>query len=106
MHHASNPRYLDRNYAGILIVWDRLFGTFEPEREPVRFGLTKDITTHNPFRIAFEESWSVARDAWRARDWKAALGYLFAPPGWRPDSAGQTARDLRRAAEAAEAQAA
>jgi sterol desaturase/sphingolipid hydroxylase (fatty acid hydroxylase superfamily) len=106
VHHGSNPRYLDRNYGGILIVWDRLFGTFEPEREPVRFGLTKNIDTYNPFRIAFDESLAVLRDAWRAPDWKAAFGYLLAPPGWRPDRTGQTARDLRRAAEAADAQAA
>jgi len=98
VHHGSNPRYLDRNYAGILILWDRLFGSFEPEGEPARFGLTKNISTHNPLRIAFQEFVDVARDARRAGSLTACLGHLFAPPGWRPDGARQTASDLRRAA--------
>jgi sterol desaturase/sphingolipid hydroxylase (fatty acid hydroxylase superfamily) len=98
VHHGSNPRYLDRNYGGILILWDRLFGSFEPEAEPVRFGLTKNISTHNPFRIAFQEFVDVARDAWRAGSFAACLGHLLAPPGWRPDGARRTASDLRRAA--------
>jgi sterol desaturase/sphingolipid hydroxylase (fatty acid hydroxylase superfamily) len=98
VHHGSNPRYLDRNYGGILILWDRMFGSFEPEVEPVRFGLTKNISTHNPLRIAFQEFVDAARDAWRAGSLTACLGHLFAPPGWRPDGARQTASDLRRAA--------
>jgi sterol desaturase/sphingolipid hydroxylase (fatty acid hydroxylase superfamily) len=106
VHHGSNPRYLDRNYAGILIVWDRLFGTFEPESEPVRFGLTKDIGTYQPLRIAFGEFVSIGRDAWRAESFWARLGHVFAPPGWRPNGARQTASDLRRAALAAEMRAA
>ncbi len=100
VHHGSNPRYLDRNYGGILIVWDRLFGTFEPESEPVRFGLTRNIGTHHPLRIAFHEWAAVLRDAWRAPTWRARLGVLFAPPGWRPGMAGHTAEELRRAARA------
>jgi sterol desaturase/sphingolipid hydroxylase (fatty acid hydroxylase superfamily) len=98
VHHGSNPRYLDRNYGGILILWDRMFGSFEPEVEPVRFGLTKNISTHNPLRIAFQEFVDAARDAWHAGSLTACLGHLFAPPGWRPDGARQTASDLRRAA--------
>lgn len=58
VHHGANRQYLDRNYGGIFIVWDRLFGTFEPEREPVRYGLVNNIDTYNPVRIAFHE-WAV-----------------------------------------------
>jgi sterol desaturase/sphingolipid hydroxylase (fatty acid hydroxylase superfamily) len=87
VHHGSNPRYLDRNYGGILILWDRLFGSFEAEREPVRFGLTHDIDTYDPLRIAFGEFAAAARDAARAPAWSARLEALFGPPGWRPPAA-------------------
>ncbi len=97
VHHGSNLRYLDRNYGGILIVWDRLFGTFEPEGEPVRFGLTKNIGTFNPLRIAFHEWIAIARDVARARTLAARLGYLFGPPGWSPNRAGATSRELQGA---------
>jgi sterol desaturase/sphingolipid hydroxylase (fatty acid hydroxylase superfamily) len=85
VHHGKNPEYLDRNYAGILIVWDRLFGTFEPERAPVRFGLTKDITTHNPLRIATHELVAIWRDVRVARDARTKLGRAFRGPGWQPE---------------------
>jgi sterol desaturase/sphingolipid hydroxylase (fatty acid hydroxylase superfamily) len=98
VHHGSNPRYLDRNYGGILIVWDRLFGTFERESEPVRFGLTKNLKSHHPLRIAFHEWAAVLRDAWRAPSWSVRLGVLLAPPGWRPEGAPPAAAALRRAA--------
>src|SRR4030095_1122396 len=70
---SSTPPSLDRNYGGILIVGDRLFGTFEPESEPVRFGLTHDLGSHNPLRIAFQEFAAVLRDAWRAPSWRLSL---------------------------------
>jgi len=101
VHHGSNPRYLDRNYGGILIVWDRWFGSFEPESEPVRFGLTKNITRYDPLYVAFHEWVAVFRDAWRADSWRLAFRYLLAPPGWRPDASSQTAQELRQAAAAA-----
>jgi sterol desaturase/sphingolipid hydroxylase (fatty acid hydroxylase superfamily) len=104
VHHGSNPRYLDRNHGGILIVWDRLFGSFEPEVERVRYGLTRNIETHNPLRIAFEEWRDVLRDALApGLPVRARLGVLLQPPGWRPDGSGRTSRDLRAAALAAEA---
>jgi len=84
VHHGSNPEYLDRNYGGILIVFDRLFGTFEPEAAPVRYGLTKNISTFNPFRIAFHEYAAIGRDAAAARTWRDRLGYLLREPGWAP----------------------
>ena len=97
VHHAVNTRYLDRNHGGILIVWDRLFGTFEPENkaDPVRYGITKNIETFNLVRIAFHEWAALLRDAFRARRLRDKLGYLFAPPGWSPDRSTLTAAQLR-----------
>ena len=95
VHHGSNVEYLDRNHGGILILWDRLFGTFEPEREPVRYGLTKNIRTFNPWKIAFHEFEAIARDVRRARSWREALGYVFMPPGWSPDGSTLTSEQMR-----------
>lgn len=81
VHHGSNGRYLDKNYAGILIVWDRLFGTFEEERERVVYGLTKNIATYNPLRIALHEYAAIARDVVKSRSLREAAGYVFGPPG-------------------------
>jgi sterol desaturase/sphingolipid hydroxylase (fatty acid hydroxylase superfamily) len=83
VHHGSNDQYLDKNHAGILIIWDRIFGTFEPEVEPVRYGLTKNIDSHNPVHIAFHEWISMFRDVRAAQSVKHALGYIFRPPGWQ-----------------------
>lgn len=83
-HHGSNAVYLDRNYGGILIVWDRLLGTFQAETEAVRYGLTKNIATHNPARVAFHEYAAIVRDVARARRWRDRLGYMFGGPGWTP----------------------
>jgi sterol desaturase/sphingolipid hydroxylase (fatty acid hydroxylase superfamily) len=95
VHHGRNPIYLDRNHAGIFIIWDKLFGTFEPEGEPVDYGLTKNIHTYNPVRIAFHEWAAMLGDAWNARTWRGRLGYLVMPPGWTEDGAGKTANALR-----------
>jgi len=83
VHHGTNSEYLDKNYAGILM-WDRLFGTFEPEREPVVYGLTKNIHTFNPFRIAFHEYAALLRDIRSASRWRDRLGYLVHGPAWQP----------------------
>jgi sterol desaturase/sphingolipid hydroxylase (fatty acid hydroxylase superfamily) len=98
VHHGANVEYLDRNYGGILIVWDRWFGTFEPERAPVRYGLTKNIQSGNPVYAALHEFGAVLRDALSARSPRDALGFLLQPPGWRPNGAGATATDLKRTA--------
>ncbi|HEY4240611.1 MAG TPA: sterol desaturase family protein [Kofleriaceae bacterium] len=95
VHHGKNIPYLDRNHGGILIVWDRLFGTFEPEGEPVIYGLTKDITTYNPLRIGFHEFAAIGRDVVRAPGLRAKLGYVFAPPGWSHDGSTQVASVLQ-----------
>jgi sterol desaturase/sphingolipid hydroxylase (fatty acid hydroxylase superfamily) len=84
VHHGSDADYLDVNYAGILIIWDRVFGSFVPETHRVTYGLTKNIDTHNPFKVAFGEFAALARDVRTARGFKAKLGYAFGPPGWRP----------------------
>ena len=91
VHHGTNDLYLDRNYAGILIIWDRMFGTFEPEGEHVVYGLTKNIDTYNPVRVAFQEYAAVWRDVRHARGLHDKLGHLFGGPGWRP---GDTDRGL------------
>ena len=85
VHHGSNDQYLDRNYAGILIVWDRLFGTFIGEGERVRYGLTKNIETFNPVRVAFHEYIALAREMRRARGWRTKLALALRGPGWRPE---------------------
>ena len=95
VHHGANVEYLDRNHGGILILFDRLFGTFEPEAAPVRYGLTKNIETFHPVKIAFHEWAALARDVRSARSLREALGFVLAPPGWRPEGAGQTAREMR-----------
>lgn len=97
VHHASNVRYLDRNHAGILIIWDRMFGTFEPEREeePVIYGITNNIHTYNPFKIASHEYAKMIRDVRTAPGLRAKLGYIFMPPGWSHDGSTLTANQMR-----------
>ncbi|MBV8970954.1 MAG: sterol desaturase family protein [Sphingomonadaceae bacterium] len=97
VHHGSNPRYLDRNYGGVFIVWDRLFGTFEPEEEPVRYGLVHNIASFNPVVTATHEWVAIGRDLWRARTWRGRWMALLGPPGWREDGRGSTADDIRAA---------
>jgi sterol desaturase/sphingolipid hydroxylase (fatty acid hydroxylase superfamily) len=86
VHHGANRRYLDRNHAGILIVWDRLFGTHEREdpREPVIYGLTTNLATYNPARVATHEHVAMLADVARASGWGDRLGHVVGRPGWRP----------------------
>ena len=86
VHHGANPEYLDKNYAGVFIVWDRLFGSFVREDARVRYGLTKNIDTHNPFRIAFHEYGALARDVRAAKTWRHRVGIVWHGPGWQPRS--------------------
>ncbi|PTA68264.1 sterol desaturase family protein [Deinococcus arcticus] len=87
-HHGSNDVYLDKNYAGILMIWDRLLGTFQPETERVRYGLVHNINTHHPVGVAFHEFAALWRDVKAARTWRERLNYLLRPPGWRPGQDG------------------
>lgn len=102
VHHGKNVAYLDRNHGGVLILWDRLFGTFAPEdeKDPARYGITHDLTTFNPLRIATHEFVAIARDLRRSPTLRAALGYLFAAPGWSHDGSSLTAAQLRKAEKA------
>ncbi|HLN42229.1 MAG TPA: sterol desaturase family protein [Acidimicrobiales bacterium] len=85
VHHGSNRQYLDRNHGSILILWDRLFGTFEPEDERVVYGLTKNIDTFNPGRIATHEYVQMLRDVAASTSWRERLSYVVRGPGWATD---------------------
>lgn len=86
-HHGSNPEYVDKNYGNFLIIWDRLFGTFEPEMAPVRYGLIKNIDTYNPLRIAFAEWVRLIRDSWAAPSMGDLLQLWLLPPRARNEAA-------------------
>ncbi|WP_370415306.1 sterol desaturase family protein [Streptomyces fradiae] len=94
VHHGSDPEYLDKNYGSILIIWDRMFGTFQPELHRPTYGLTKQLETHSVWRIQWHEFARMIQDIRRARSWRDRAGYVFGPPGWRP------ARDLGNAGPA------
>jgi len=102
VHHATNPRYLDRNYAGVLIVWDRMFGTFEPERDDdkPRYGIVKNLGSFNILWAATHEWVGIAKDVWRAPDWRARLGYIIRPPGWSHDGSRDTSETIKARWEA------
>ncbi len=95
VHHGRDARYLDRNHGGILIVWDRLFGTFEPERETPDYGLTTNLDTFHPVRIAFHEWRAIWRAMEHAATWREMLGVIFGPPGWKADGTGETSAARR-----------
>jgi hypothetical protein len=97
VHHARNPEYLDANFGGVLIVFDRLFGSHIEEKSavPCDYGLVTPITTYNPILINFQPWIGMIRDLRTARSPGAVLGYLFGPPGWRPDGQGLTTAELR-----------
>ena len=98
VHHGSNPIYLDRNHAGILIIWDKLFGTFQPELEDekVVYGLVKNIKTYNLLKIAFLEWIYMFKDAFTGKkNIKQRLLYFIKPPGWKHDGTGKISDELR-----------
>jgi len=87
-HHGTNPRYLDSNYAGIFIIWDKVFGTFVPENreEKISYGLVQNIETFNPLKVAFMEMWSAIKDVCKpGLTVTQRFKYLLAPPGWSHD---------------------
>jgi sterol desaturase/sphingolipid hydroxylase (fatty acid hydroxylase superfamily) len=83
VHQGANELYLDRNYGGILIIWDRIFGTYEPEDERVRYGLTTNIETFHPVRVAFHEYIALWHDVRRASTWRERAGHMWHGPGWQ-----------------------
>ncbi|MCA0303380.1 MAG: sterol desaturase family protein [Proteobacteria bacterium] len=101
VHHARNPEYLDANYGGVLIVFDRLFGTYVAERDDLAcdYGtVTPAVSSHNPFVLNVGPWIGLAKDLASARSLSEAWMYLFAPPGWRPDGSGLTTAEIRRRA--------
>jgi sterol desaturase/sphingolipid hydroxylase (fatty acid hydroxylase superfamily) len=97
VHHASNVEYLDANYGGVLIVFDRLFGTYIAERDdlPCHYGLVHPLRSYNPLRVEFAQWLSLAHDLRRARSLRAVFGFLLMPPGWAPGGRGETTAELR-----------
>ena len=95
VHHATNHVYLDANYAGVFIVWDRMFGTFVPETEKPRYGIVHNIASFNVLKVASHEWLGLLGDLARAKNpWQAAC-YLIAPPGWSPDGRSDTTAKLK-----------
>lgn len=96
VHHGTNPRYLDANYAGVFIIWDRLFGTYvrEADDEPVRYGLVKQLGSFNILWAATHEWIGIARDVWSA-PWRHKLGYIVMPPGWSHDDSRDTSERIK-----------
>ena len=94
VHHGKNLEYLDKNYAAIFILWDRLFGTFEPEVAPVEYGTIKPLESYNLFVVAFHEWASMGKDVLGAKSIRGAVGHMIAPPGWREDGEHQTVKAL------------
>ncbi len=95
VHHARDLKYLDKNHAGILIIWDRMFNTFVEEEERPTYGLTRNISTYNPIMIAFHEWGDMFRKMARAGSLKNAINYLVKPPGWSHDGSTKTTKQLR-----------
>ncbi|CAM1341683.1 sterol desaturase family protein [Tenacibaculum amylolyticum] len=99
VHHASNIRYLDCNHAGILIIWDRMFGTFSEELKEIDqpvYGLTVNIETFNPIKVATHEYAAIWKDVKRADKWSDKLNYIFNSPGWSHDEEDKRAKVLRK----------
>jgi sterol desaturase/sphingolipid hydroxylase (fatty acid hydroxylase superfamily) len=96
VHHATNPRYLDRNYAGVFIIWDKMFGSFAPEveDEPIRYGILKQLGSFNLLWSVFHEWIGMARDFWQV-PWRHKFAYLWRPPGWSHDGSRETTDMIR-----------
>lgn len=97
VHHGSDIKYLDKNFGGTFIVWDRLFGTFQKEEEPVNYGLIENLETHNPIMVAFHEWIDMIKDARKAPGLVNKVRTLFKAPGWMPGDDSQTVRVQQRA---------
>ncbi|MBV8464447.1 MAG: sterol desaturase family protein [Burkholderiales bacterium] len=84
VHHAVNDQYIDRNYGGMLVIWDRMFGTFAEEKEPCVYGTRVQLDSWNPGWAVAHTYASLFHDVWHARSWLDKFRILFKPPGWRP----------------------
>ncbi len=97
VHHASNVKYLDKNMGMVLIIWDKLFGTFQAEEKDTKvvYGLTENIKTYHPLKMVFHEWINILNDLKKAPSWKSRFMYVFGPPGWSHDGSKKTSRQLR-----------
>ncbi|MEZ5709346.1 MAG: sterol desaturase family protein [Blastomonas sp.] len=97
VHHATNPRYLDSNYAGVFIIWDRMFGTFVPETddEKIRYGIVKQLGSFNLIWAAFHEWVGIARDVWAAPGIANKWRYMVKPPGWSHDGSRESSETIK-----------
>ena len=96
VHHATQVQYLDKNHAGILIIWDRIFGTFQEEIETPNYGITVNINSFNPLKIASHEYISLWQDMHRSKKLSDKIKYLINPPGWSHDGENKTSKELQR----------
>ncbi|MCJ8156289.1 sterol desaturase family protein [Sphingomonas sp. LaA6.9] len=97
VHHATNPRYLDKNYAGVFIIWDRMFGSFVRERDDdrPRYGIVRNLGSYNLLWAAFHEWVGIAKDVWKAPGLGNKLRYMIAPPGWSHDGSRDSSETIR-----------
>lgn len=97
VHHGSNVRYLDKNMGMMLIIWDKLFGTFQEEEksDPVKFGLTTNLKNYNPISMVFHEWTNIFKDLRKGNSIKDKFMYVFGPPGWSHDGSTKTSSQLR-----------
>ncbi len=96
VHHSSDLHYLDKNYGGVLIIWDKMFGSFEEETFQPKYGLTVNIDTKNPLKIATHEIIALSKDVGRAKTWKDKFKYLILGPGWTHDGEDKRAKVLQK----------
>lgn len=96
VHHATQVQYLDKNHAGILIIWDRMFGTFQKEIEVPIYGITENINSFSPLKIASHEYISLWQDIRRVKKFSDKINYLIKPPGWSHDGENRTSKELQR----------
>ncbi|MCB0280263.1 MAG: sterol desaturase family protein [Calditrichaeota bacterium] len=95
VHHGSNIKYLDKNLAGIFIIWDKLFGSFKEEEETPEYGISHNLDSYNPLYIAFHEWIDMWRDIKTAKSIREIFGYVFKAPGWSPDGSRKTSKELQ-----------
>ncbi len=104
VHHGRDPEYLDTNYAGTLIIWDKMFGTFVAETKRPDYGIVKKMESYNPFKIAFSELVQITKDAFMpGLKLSERFKYVFAPPGYSHDGSRQTSKQIKADAKASKA---
>ena len=95
VHHGSNVPYLDKNMGMVFIIWDRMFGTFQAETVPVKYGLTENLNSYHPLKMVFHEWKNILTDLKKTSSFRNKFMYIFGPPGWSHDGSKKTSRQLR-----------